>query len=46
MRATDRNGSTLDLRLRDIATKPSLQDSSFTFSPPAGVEVVDLRREQ
>jgi len=46
MRATDRNGSTLDLRLRDIDTEPSLQDSSFTFSPPAGVEVVDLRREQ
>lgn len=46
MQATDRNGSTLDLRLDDIVVNPSLQDSSFTFSPPSGVEVVDLRREQ
>jgi outer membrane lipoprotein carrier protein len=46
MKATDRNGSTLDLRLRNVVTAPSLQDSSFTFSPPAHVEVVDLRRSE
>ena len=44
MQATDRNGSTLDLRLGDITVNPSLEDSSFTFSAPNGVEVVDLRR--
>ena len=44
MQATDRNGSTLDLRLGDITVNPTLEDSSFAFSPPNGVEVVDLRR--
>jgi outer membrane lipoprotein carrier protein len=46
MRAADRNGSTLDLRLDDIDVNPALADSSFTFSPPEGIEVVDLRRGQ
>jgi outer membrane lipoprotein carrier protein len=44
MQAADRNGSTLDLRLENIDVNPSLQDSAFTFSPPVGIEVVDLRR--
>lgn len=43
-RALDRNGSTLDLRLHDIAVNPSFNGTPFTFSPPEGVEVVDLRR--
>jgi len=43
MRATDRNGSTLDLRLRDLTVNPGLPDDAFTFAPPAGVEVIDLR---
>lgn len=48
MRATDRNGSTIDLRLRDLTISPdTLQtDTPFTFSPPDGVEVVDLRRSE
>lgn len=45
LRATDRNGSTLDLRLHDIALNPSLKDDPFTFSAPQGVEIVDLRAE-
>ena len=43
MRATDRNGSTLDLRLRDLAVNPSLTGDPFTFTPPEGAEVIDLR---
>lgn len=46
MLATDRSGSTLDLRLDDIDVNPLLDDSSFTFSPPENIEVVDLRRGQ
>ena len=42
--ATDRNGSTLDLRLHEIIVDPAFDDTPFTFSPPDGVEVVDLRR--
>lgn len=45
MRATDRNGSTLDLRLRALVINPPAlrSDAPFTFSPPSGVEIVDLR---
>lgn len=43
LRATDRNGSTLDLHLHDIEVAPGFDGSPFTFSPPDGVEVVDLR---
>ena len=43
MRATDRNGATLDLRLRDLVINPSLTDNPFTFTPPEGIEVIDLR---
>jgi outer membrane lipoprotein carrier protein len=48
MRATDRNGSTLDLRLTDISLNPPVlqQENPFTFSPPSNVEVIDLRRGQ
>lgn len=44
MRATDRNGSTLDLRLHEIEVNPSIVDTAFTFHPPDGVEVIDLRQ--
>lgn len=46
MRAADRNGSTLDLRLRDIVVNPATlrSDAPFVFDPPPGVDVVDLRR--
>lgn len=45
MRATDRNGSTLDLRLHDLTVNPDTirSGSPFTFSPPTGVDIVDLR---
>lgn len=48
MRAADRNGSTLDLRLRDIVVNPDAlrADAPFTFAAPPGVEVVDLRRSE
>jgi outer membrane lipoprotein carrier protein len=48
IRATDRNGSTLDLRLHDIVVNPEALrvDAPFTFTPPPGVEVVDLRRSE
>lgn len=44
LRATDRNNSTLDLRLYDIAVDPAFEGSPFTFSPPKTAEVVDLRK--
>lgn len=45
LRATDRNGSTLDLRLYEIDLGPDFADTPFTFSPPDGVEIVDLRAD-
>ncbi len=43
LRATDRNGAILDLRLHGIIVDPDFEGQSFTFSTPDGVEVVDLR---
>lgn len=43
LRAVDRNGSILDLRLRDIEVDPPLEQTAFSFSAPEGVEVVNLR---
>jgi outer membrane lipoprotein carrier protein len=43
LRAVDRNGSILDLRLRDIRVDPPINGNPFSFSPPANAEVVDLR---
>ncbi|MFB6229581.1 MAG: outer membrane lipoprotein chaperone LolA [Salinibacter sp.] len=43
LRATDRNASTLTLDLRDLTVDPSLSGTPFRFSPPDGIEVVDLR---
>lgn len=47
MRATDRNGSVLDLRLHDITVNPNVlqEGSPFTFPPPKEAEVIDLRGE-
>ncbi len=45
LRATDRNGSTLDLRLQQLVPNPPLENDPFTFSPPDGVEIVDLRAQ-
>ncbi len=47
MRATDRNGSILDLRLHDLTVNPAAlrEKTPFTFSPPEGAEVIDLRGE-
>lgn len=44
MRATDRNGSSLDLRLHEIEVNPTIVDTAFTFQPPDRVEVIDLRQ--
>jgi len=46
VRATDRNGTTLDLRLSEIELNPPLPESPFTFTPPEGVDVVDLRSRE
>lgn len=43
LRATDRDGATFDLRLRDITVSAALPDSTFVFDPPSDVEVIDLR---
>lgn len=43
LRATDRNGTTLDLRLRNIVLNPPLEDAAFTFRAPEGIRRVDLR---
>lgn len=48
MKAKDRNGATLDLRLRDVVVNPDAlrERDPFIFSPPEGVEVIDLRRSE
>lgn len=46
VRVTDRNGATLDLRLSEIELNPALSESPFTFAPPEGVDVVDLRSRE
>jgi len=45
MRATDRDGSTIDLRLRDLIVDPDTLrgETPFRFSPPETAEVIDLR---
>lgn len=45
LRATDRNGATLDLRLHGIVVNPTFEGTPFTFSPPEDIEVVDLRAD-
>ncbi|MFB6248776.1 MAG: outer membrane lipoprotein carrier protein LolA [Salinibacter sp.] len=45
MQATDRSGSTIDLRLRNITVNPDTlrTGTPFTFSPPEPANVIDLR---
>lgn len=45
MQATDRSGSTIDLRLRNLAVNPDTLRSGtpFTFTPPEHADVIDLR---
>jgi outer membrane lipoprotein carrier protein len=45
MQATDRGGSTIELRLREVTLNPETLRSGtpFTFSPPDDVTVIDLR---
>lgn len=43
LRATDHDGATFDLQLRNLRVNPSLTDSTFSFRAPDNVEVVDLR---
>lgn len=45
LRAEDQSGSALDLRLRDIQIDPPLAGNPFVFSPPEGIEIVDLRSD-
>jgi len=47
MQATDRDESTIDLRLRDLTVNPAIlrEASPFRFSPPENVEVIDLRSD-
>ncbi len=46
IRASDRDGSTLDLRLRNLEVNPALEGDPFRFSPPEGVDEVDLRQNE
>jgi len=47
MQGTDRDGSTIDLRLRDLTVNPAplRNETPFRFSPPADVEIIDLRSD-
>jgi len=47
MQATDRDGSTIDLRMRDLTVNPDRlrAETPFRFSPPENVEVIDLRSD-
>lgn len=48
MRGTDQDGSTIDLRLQNLDVSPETlkTGSPFSFSPPDGIEVVDLREDE
>lgn len=41
----DANGNRITIQLRDVEINPGLGDSLFTFTPPADVDVVDLRSD-
>lgn len=43
LQVTDRDGSEITIFLDDIDLTPHLRASDFRFTPPDGVEVVDLR---
>ncbi len=40
---TDLNGNITTYSLSDVKVNPKLEGSLFTFSPPEGVEVIDMR---
>jgi outer membrane lipoprotein-sorting protein len=42
---TDFSGTHIRIRLNAIALNPDFADDLFTFEPPAGAEVVDLRED-
>lgn len=43
LKVVDVNGTTMRFNLENIQLNPSLQEDVFTFTPPQGTEVVDLR---
>lgn len=45
LEVTDVNDTKLVFQLRDITLNPPLAPDTFTFTPPEGAEVVDLRTE-
>jgi outer membrane lipoprotein carrier protein len=43
LRVVDRNGTTSTFELEDVDLRPSIADGTFTYTPPADADVVDLR---
>lgn len=43
LQVTDINGTRMDFTLEDLRINPSLDRTVFTFTPPPGAEIVDLR---
>ncbi len=43
LKVVDVNGTTMRFNLENIQLNPALQEDVFTFTPPQGTEVVDLR---
>jgi outer membrane lipoprotein carrier protein len=43
LRVVDASGAVIRITFRDLVRNPAVQASDFTFDPPPGVEVVDLR---
>jgi chaperone LolA len=43
LQVVDVNGTTMLFNLENIQLNPTLQDNIFSFTPPQGTEVVDLR---
>lgn len=43
LKVTDMNETTMTFTLRDIELNPPLQRDTFSFTPPQGADVIDLR---
>ena len=43
LRVVDANDATIKIAFDDLEVNPAVQASDFTFTPPPGVDVVDLR---
>ncbi len=43
LQVVDVNGTTMIFNLENIQLNPSLKDNTFSFTPPEGTEVIDLR---